>query len=237
MADSFLLVDTPASRSSYWVSRESQTASRYRIDGRYRSVLRLYSLGCERTDAASCDASMLFNHQAPDLIARFLAGRRTAQRSPNTDAQVGSVTFLNSSGLGQPSNWTGRQDDLRALDEWWLGSVPGAWIQGLGGSGKSGLIQTWVTALSSLGYREPVSANVLYLRGSEVNDSETLRILRTSTLSATSPSVLLILDGHDEAQSTREVEEILAKAIQLGARSVVTSRASIPGPLTNISPI
>src|SRR5436309_4079081 len=49
-ADCFWLVDTPASRSSYWVFRELLTSARYKREGKYHSTLRLYSSDCERTE-------------------------------------------------------------------------------------------------------------------------------------------------------------------------------------------
>lgn len=227
-ADCFLLVDTTASRASYWVSRELQTSFRYRRDGRYHSALRVYSLDCERTDVGSWDDSVPVNQRSADQIAKFLAGRRTPSRAPDPDRQLSSVSFLNNSGLGQPSYWTGRQDALRLLDQWWFGSLPGAWLLGLGGSGKSGLLQTWVTALSFLGYGEPVSASILYLRGSDVDVTKTQHILSTWESRMESPWRLLLLDGYDEARNTWEMDDILAKALHLGDRLLVTSRSSAP---------
>jgi hypothetical protein len=230
-ADSFLLVDTPSSRSSYWVAREMQTSSRYRREGRYHSNVRVYSPDCEQANATTWDASMFLSPSAPTHIAKFLAGRHTARLSPDLGGELGSVSIINSTGLGQPSNWTGRQDELRALDAWWFGSLPGAWLNGLGGSGKSGLLQTWITALFYFGYGDPVSASVLYLRGSEVEVTETQCTLNTWEPRVASTR-LLVVDGHDEARSTPDVEKILAQAIHLGARVLVTSRTTVPPPLS-----
>lgn len=228
-ADCFLLVDTSASRLSYWVSRELQTAFRYRREGRFHSVLRLYSPDCEPAGADNWDASMPLNPHASRDIAEFLAGRREAQRAhADTNDEFGSVLLLNDSGLGQPSYWTGRQDELLALDRWWLGSHCGAWLCGFGGSGKSGLLQTWVAALSYFGYAENIRASALYLRGSQIQVTETERMLSIWESESNTVERLLLLDGEDEALSTPEVEEVMARAIHLGARLLVTSRRSAP---------
>ena len=117
--------------------------------------------------------------------------------------------------------------------------IPALGCAALGGSGKSGLLQTWVTALSYLGYREPVSASVLYLRGSQVEVTQAQHTLFTWEARSASPSKLFLLDGHDEARNTPEVEEIVAKAIHLGARVLVTSRLFPPqrlaGHFTNLT--
>jgi hypothetical protein len=239
-ADGFLLVDTPASRSSYWVSRELQTALRYRREGRYHTALRLYSADCEDTKGTNWDISVPVNEHARDRVAKFLAGRHTARGVSDHDVELGGVSILNNTGLGQPSNWTGRQQELHNLDQWWFGSSPGAWLCGPAGTGKSGLLQTWVTALSCLGYDRPVSASVLYLAGRQMVDvSEAKHALFTWESKAASPRRLLLVEGHDEARSTADLEEVLEQAFRLGARALVTSRSPLPQPLaqyfTNVS--
>ena len=68
-ADSFLLVDTQASRSSYWVSRELLTSSRYRRNGKYHTILRLYCSDCKDTTWTNWDASFPFDQYAPELVS------------------------------------------------------------------------------------------------------------------------------------------------------------------------
>jgi TIR domain len=231
-ADCFLLVDTAASRSSYWVSRELQTSSRYRKDGRYHSIVRVYSPNCRHNDAAAWDVSVPLNRSKLNQIVEFLASRNRARLLPEFDDEFPSVSILNDTGLGQPENWTGRQDELRALDNWWFKSFPGAWLYGSAGSGKSGLLQTWITALSYLGYGELVSANVLYLRGREVDLIEAQRTLNTWRPMRATTLLLFVVDGHDEARSTPDVEEALAQAVHLGVRALVTSRTAVPRALS-----
>jgi len=160
-ADCYMLVDTAASRSSYWVSRELQTSSRYRRDGKYHSLMRIYSPECQYTDRPDWDLSMVLDQLAADLIVAFLTSRRSDGFAHSLDDQGEAVSFINSNGLGQPSSWVGRQEELRSMDEWWFGSSPGIWLQGVAGTGKSGLIQTWVTALSYLGYCERARATAV----------------------------------------------------------------------------
>jgi len=231
--DCYLLVDTPASRASYWVTRELQAAFRYRRDGKYHSVFRLYTTKNRYIDTSGWDESLLLDSNAPVQIAKFIADRRIGQPTPDFCDERENVTFLNRSGLGQPKNWSGRQDKLRELDEWWRGYFPAAWLYGSGGGGKSGLLQTWITALSCLGYGEPVSVSVMYLRGSEIDVIEARHTLNTWEMNnATPPQLLLVVDGHDEARNTQEVDDFLAHAIRIGARTVVTSRTSIPPQLS-----
>lgn len=228
-ADCYLFVDTLASRASYWVTRELQTALRYRRDGRYHSAIRLYTAECKHIDTSDWDVSVLLNEDAPLQIAKLVNSRRTAHLAPNFITESVDVTFLSKSGLGQPNNWTGRQDEFRLLDEWWWRGLPGGWLSGLGGSGKSGLLQTWITAFSCLGYGEPVSANVLYFRGSEIDAIEAQHALNIWEMNNASPQKLLLLvDGYDEARNTQEVDDFLANTIHKSVRTVVTSRTSVP---------
>jgi len=228
-ADGFLLLDTPASRSSYWVSRELLTSSRYRRSGRYQTALRLYSSDCEHTNATNWDASLPLDQQAHEHVAKFLSVRRTTRDVPDPEVEFRDVSIKCEAGLGQPSNWTGRQDDLRSLDQWWFGSTAGVWLCGLGGAGKSGLLQTWVTALCCLGYDQAVSANVLYLGGKELVDvSDTRQTVSAWSSQTASPCKVLLLDGHDEVPSMANVDEILWEAIRSGIRVLVTSRDALP---------
>lgn len=232
-ADCFLLIDTPASRSSYWVRRELMASFRYRRSGRYHSILRLYSPNCKNTESTNWDLSLPLDQQAPDEISKFLTARNINQRLPITDDQLGNFSILNNAGLGQPSNWNGRQEELLALDEWWFGSSPGVWLHGLGGSGKSGLIQTWITALSSFGYQEVISASVLYFAGSQIDLPVVQHEIRAWKSSKSTPSRLLILDGYDEAHNLQNIEKFLSDVIYLGARVLVTSRSSVPQEFAN----
>ncbi len=163
----FLLLDTPASRRSYWVSREVRTATRYRAEGRYHTLLRIYSAACEDGVESHWDASLPLDTRTCDRMVELLALRSTQRAARGASEDIWSVSIA-SNGLGQPSNWSGRQDELRKLDDWWFQSHPGAWVQGLGGIGKSGLAQTWITALAYLGYEDRVNATVLYLPGREI---------------------------------------------------------------------
>jgi hypothetical protein len=227
-ADCFLLVDTPASRSSSWVFRELLTSARYKREGKYHSALRLYSADCERTEAANWDISVPIDQLVPRQIAEFLLARRAVHDKLNRDNESEGVLLTNATGLGQPSYWTGRQEELRALDDWWFGSSPGVWLSGLGGSGKSGLLQTWVTALSHLGYGESVSAEVAYFRGSEIDATRVDHAFRTGESKDPSSRKLLLVDGHDEARSTHDVEDVVREALHWGTRVLVTSRSAVP---------
>jgi hypothetical protein len=220
-ADCILLIDTPASRDSYWVSREVLTASRYRREGRYHSTLRLYSSNCEAADAANWDLSVPFDQHSISRIADFVRGRHSVYDSSREPEEA---VLVSDRELAQPSNWIGRQDELRALDTWWFGSCRGIWLCGLGGIGKSGLLQTWVTALSHLGYGEAVSVCAAYFMGRHVGVTD----VHNAFLECESKHRLLLLDGYDESRDAHQLDDALRESLHRGARVIVTSRRAVP---------
>lgn len=230
-SNAFLLVDTPASRRSYWVSREIKTGMRYRRVGRYHALIRIYSPACEGDMGTLWDASYPLNSDGGERVAELLSVQ-TTQRSDSAAADDASGVSIESNGLGQPSNWSGRQDELRNLDEWWFGSTLGTWLQGLGGIGKSGLVQTWITALGYLGYDDPVKATVLHMSGREVlKTNDAIDKLAAWQLHAASDYKLFFLDGYDEALPGADLENLLQEALRMGSRVVVTSRSQAPSSL------
>jgi hypothetical protein len=227
-SDAFLLVDTPASRRSYWVSREIKTAIRYRREARYHALIRAYSPACEGGIGSLWDDSYPLDSDELVRFTEMLSVRSTPRRDAAVRDASSSVS-IESNGLGQPSNWSGRQDELRNLDEWWFGSTRMAWIQGLGGTGKSGLVQTWITALGYLGYDDPVNATVLHMSGREVVETDyAIGRLATWQTNAANDCKLFFLDGYDEAHSGANLEVLLQEALRLGFRAVVTSRSQAP---------
>ena len=232
-SDAFLLVDTPASRRSYWVSREVKTAIRYRGEGRYHRLFRVYSPPCEVGVEPVWDASFPLDADAREWPAELLAVGSTPRRATAAGEDVSSVS-IEGNGLGQPKNWSGRQDELRKLDEWWFESTRGEWVQGLGGIGKSGLVQTWITALGYLGYEDPVKVTVLHVQGREVVDTaDAIGRLTTWQARAAHECKLFFLDGYDEAPPGSNLEVVLQEALRLGSRVVVTSRSQAPSSLLN----
>ncbi|WP_376753524.1 TIR domain-containing protein [Candidatus Nitrospira neomarina] len=232
-SDAFLMVDTPLSRRSHWVSREVKTAIRFRREGRSHTLARVYSPPCEGQVGSPWDNSFPLDTVACESLAELLAVRSTPRRVIAANADVSSVS-IEGNGLGQPSNWSGRQDELRHLDEWWSEPARGAWIQGLGGNGKSGLVQTWITALGYLGYDEPVKAAVLYVPGREVVKLEdAVGRLKSWQLHAAHEGKLVFLDGYDEASPAADLEVLLQEALRLGCRAIITSRRQVPVPLVD----
>jgi hypothetical protein len=175
------------------------------------------------------DASVPLNESVSVEIIKFLARRPATQVSSQLDNGFPGLSIINDTGLGQPQNWLGRRRELLALDKWWFGSLPGAWIYGLGAMGKTGLLQTWITALSYLGYNEYVTANMFYLQGREPDFAEAQRALDACAMKgADAPSLLLVVDDHDEARSMLRSERVLTRAIHLGVRILVSSRGEVP---------
>ncbi|MFL5383854.1 MAG: TIR domain-containing protein [Longimicrobiaceae bacterium] len=227
-SDAFLLVDTPASRASYWVSREIGASIRYQREGRYQAVLRACAPSCRVGEESHWDASLTLDARAHERIAERVSARaRPWEAVPEGRSPEG--VSIEGNGLGQPSSWSGRQQELRMLDEWWHGPTRGAWVQGMGGLGKSGLVQTWITALACLGYEEPVTATVLHLAGREVVDTaDAIGKLTTWQTRASGECKLFFLDGYDEAPPGTDLKGLLQVALRFGSRIVVTSRGSVP---------
>ena len=227
-SDSFLLVDTPASRSSYWVSREVGAAIRYRGSGRYHTLVRIYAPTCECAERSEWEASFPLDAHSVGRITELLAARSAARAATPASGEVSGVSIAGH-GLGQPHNWLGRHEDLRHLDQWWFGFVPGAWVQGLGGIGKTGLLQTWISALAYLGYEEPARATVLHVLGREaVETTDAIGRLATWQLRDPRECHLLFLDGYDEGPQGEKLEALVREALRLGTRLVVTSRSPVP---------
>jgi hypothetical protein len=105
-------------------------------------------------------------------------------------------------------------------------------VQGLGGIGKSGLAQTWITSLAYLGYEDPVRATVLHMPGREVVETaDPIGRLATWQQRAAHECKLFFLDGYDEAPPGTDLEVLLQEALRLGSRVVVTSRSQAPSSL------
>jgi hypothetical protein len=105
-------------------------------------------------------------------------------------------------------------------------------VQGLGGIGKSGLVQTWITALAYLGYEDPVTASVLHRPGREfVEVVDAIAKLATWQTSVGHGCKLFFLDGFDEASSGANMEVLLKEAERIGSRIIVTSRSERPSSL------
>lgn len=144
-ADAFLLIDTPASRASYWVKRETTVARRFADERRAFLIARIFSPGlAESKELWSISAPMT---PAGEESLLDVFRDELARAASVTPMQAPAQYNVREGQFGQPQNWSGRQDELDILDDWWVGAVTGAWVRGLGGSGKSGIIQIWVTAL------------------------------------------------------------------------------------------
>lgn len=232
-ADSFLLLDTPASRDSYWVLREVMTAMRYRCEGRFHTVFRIYSAGSADCIHSKWDAALLLRDDALETSAELISRRSSLVETTPATENIADV-LIESGGLGQPSNWMGRQDELRILDEWWFQPSRGAWVHGVGGIGKSGLVQTWIAALAHLGYQDRVKASVLYIAGREITETVSMmRKLAEWHSGAHNRSKLLFVDGYDEATPGTDTETFLQRVLTCKGRVIVTSRVKPPPSLAH----
>ena len=170
-ASGFLLLDSVASRQSYWVLREATTAFRYKREGRFCVMIRVSLDSGPSTAPLDWDGLFDFNDNICEQLGTFL--RKWAVSSelaqiPDRDTSTKTMQRID---FEQPTNWIGRQDELRDLDNWWFGEMIGSWISGLGGIGKSGLIQTWITALEYLGYDTEISPSIFFISGRSIRYS------------------------------------------------------------------
>lgn len=229
-ADAFILVDTPASRASYWVKRERITAFRLRDERRAFIVARMFSP--ELADSGEpWNVSVPLTPAGEEGLLNIL--RNQMPQSASEKPKQLSSGAGREGDFGQPQNWSGRQEELERLDNWWVGSKAGAWVRGLGGSGKSGLIQTWVTALEYLGYESAQAVGIFFISGREgisspPSDSSVKDFLRRATRFQ---RTLIVLDGFDEVTDSVFAEQLLSEALAHGARVLVSSRSAVPEPL------
>jgi hypothetical protein len=226
-ANAFLLIDTPASRASYWVKRERTVALRFANERRSFLIARMFSEVPADLEGP-WSISVAFTPAGEEGLLDVF--RNQLGRDTSVTQTVLAHNNVREGQFGQPENWVGRHDELDILDEWWAGSVPGAWVRGLGGSGKSGLIQTWVTALEDLGYDRAPPLAVLFLPGRAIESSGQSESPLRSFLKRTIEiqHKLVVLDGFDEASDTRFVEKLLHDALTCGAKVLVSSRQEIP---------
>jgi TIR domain len=226
-ATDFLLVDTMASRDSYWVYREILAASRNRTSGKYRSIIRVFAPECRENSMIDWDAAFLWDLDFHERISSWVDSQR--QHSA-LRCEVGIAGFgveIEGNYSGDLNNWVGRQEELRSLDRWWFSEKSGMWIVGLGGAGKSGLIQTWLAALKYIGYEYTSNVRVLFVHGRALDDLIVLR-QRLSAIGGGREALLLIVDSHDEAPVEANLPELLELALEKSVKVLVSSRLVDP---------
>lgn len=221
----YLLIDTESSRSSYWVERERTVAIRKRqLIPRFR-VARIGNLEWNESDPF--DLSVSFTEDGIRKLQDFFDSLKKEDTYSSYLRKLIDQN-LRFGEFGQPQNWIGRQDELRHLDKWWMNEKKGAWIQGLGGAGKSGLLQTWVTALDVLGYEKLEQISILHMNGR--NDMEQLRnsFLEFQQQSVSINSSLAVIDGFDEASDKEIMVQFLSGIIKDETKLLVSSRSPAP---------
>jgi hypothetical protein len=134
------------------------------------------------------------------------------------------------------AGWVGRHHELQALDAWWDSADGSAWIVGMGGTGKSGILQTWLAALRDIGYEKPARVHVRYVRARETKQSDIDKIMAWLKREATDVK-LIVIDGFDESDARDPLELLLQEGAFVGARMLVSSRLSPSarvGPMTTV---
>jgi hypothetical protein len=248
-ASVFLAIDSEPASTSYWVSREIQAAERLRSHNDLGAIVVLstsasHFLPCEP------DARCL----SPDLIANTVAPfiSNTSLQAKRGRADREAVIILDRH--EDEALWLGFSQELRYLDGWWSGKRLGMWISGLGGSGKTSLVRTWIRAFQQIGYRElqSVQATFLYVEGHPTADAMLREIVDTLSDSIGMNHEQSLLDPIDlslarlqfelgvreergllvinspENMDAAELLKVLHAAFKSGLRVIVTARNSLP---------
>lgn len=227
----FLLVDSQASRRSYWVSREVRSALCRRRERRLRWILKLRMDTIEEQQQEfACDAVVDLADgwkHIESLLKATPAFETTPERKVATLEQL-----LARADAGQPENWVGRQEELERLDVWWRGGLPLAWVEGQAGLGKSGLIRTWIAAFNELGYDAEETCATGYVSGPDLERG--LTELEKWVRRHSEERLLLMIDGFDEAQHPDLALAFAQRAIDAGVRVLVSSRSAVPSRLASI---
>ena len=221
-ADGLVLFDTAASRRSYWVRRELLVAQRKRRIGEYHTLARVTDSWLEDGNRWDIRVSSIVARRELPSKLRLRRDAATAQRG--RDSASGSPSAIR---FGQPANWLGRQEDLARLDSWWTGSTKGLWVEGVAGTGKSGLVGTWITALEHLGYDTDAKVSVEIISAKDLADSSRAGGHEQWRGGSLGGDGLLVVDGIDETAGDR-LRYWISEALNQGGRVLVTSRAGPP---------
>ena len=216
----YLLLDTPAAQRSYWVRKEIEAAAALRRSGHFELLARLSAPGTPNYFDCDFDLELVDSEDCPgrlrDALSTFPQSQGRTMTAPRRTPLLGRPD------LGQPKYWTGRQHELGRLDDWWVGQSRGLWIHGVGGIGKTGLLQTWITVVRTLGAHKNMCDGVHYLPGREITSTSELKDF---TNSGDPSRKLLAVDGLDESRDAARGELLLRQFVQYGGRAVTVSRA------------
>jgi len=226
----FLLVDTEASRRSYWVSREVGTALCRRREGRLRWIGKFRMDPIEESQEVTCDA-VVDGAGGWKSIESLLKTTPALQTTPERKMAT-LEPLLPGRDTGQPENWVGRQEELEKLDVWWRSGSSVAWVKGQAGLGKSGLIRTWIAAFNDLGYDSGETCVTGYISGLDLERGSTE--LENWVRRHPEERLLLMIDGFDEARNPDLALAFTQRAIDANVRVLVSSRPDVPSRLASI---
>lgn len=226
----FLLLDTQASRRSYWVSREIGAAVRRRRERRVRWIGKLWLDPSEEGRDISCDA--VIDAAGSWQSIESLVNAAPALEIGQETALASLEPLLPGRDTGQPQNWVGRQEELERLDVWWRSGSPVAWVEGQAGLGKSGLIRTWIAAFTELGYESEETRITGYISGLDLErgSAELEKWVRRHP----KERLLLMIDGFDEARHPDLALAFARRAVDANIRILVSSRTPLPPRLAPI---
>ena len=225
----FLLIDSGYARSSYWVGREKATASRLRKNGMLVSTVGLLveqdlPKDSFRLDHVLSKKSIL--HKELYEIIEYSSTQHTLKHGDNH-----KVDIYYAHPYARHNNWIGYSDAMRMIDKWWHSRKLGLWISGLGGIGKTSLINTWLISLMKLGYEEPQNVSVMFWSFYE-NSSSDLAIasIRTWLEETKSIAKLVVIDGMERVEQDGTITEIVRTTLDTHKRIkvIVSSRNLLP---------
>jgi len=209
---------------SYWCQRELAAALRLRKLEQLRMVLALRSYPSlfkprwtNRSTHSVAKAITILDTQV-----RRQERRRAAAAEPTHNLDIGTLPPAG-------EKYFGRSDAFRVIDEWLFGGKPpGLWIHGGGGIGKSSLVNTWLTAATTIGYRDPLSFHVLghsfYDENIDVFEERLMAWAPSSNASS-----IIILDGVERVASGIAFSRL--KDLCKRRRVIATSRETPPSEL------
>ena len=227
----FLLVDTHASRHSYWVSREVRTALCRRREGRLRWIGKGRINPMEEGREIPCDA--VVDGASGWKTLEFLLNATPALQTTPERKIATLEALLPGRDTGQPENWAGRQEELEKLDVWWRSDFPLAWVEGQAGIGKSGLIRTWIAAFNELGYDSGETCVTGYISGPDLEKGSTE--LENWVRKQPENRLLLMIDGFDEVRDPNLALAFTQRTLDANVRILVSSRSAVPSRFASIA--
>ena len=227
----FLLIDSGYARSSYWVGREKATANRLRTNGMLISSIRWSIEQDLPQDQFQPDYALSGNEKRSlhKELYKIIESSSSQHISEHGDSHKVEIYYAHP--YPRHNNWIGYSDAMRMIDKWWHNGKAGLWISGLGGIGKTSLINTWLVSLIKLGYDEPENASIMFWSFYENSSARLARdSIKTWLEQSRSVTKLVVLDGMERVPKEETITEIVKSTLDTSAsmKVIVSSRNLLP---------